>query len=683
MNNAPLDAEHPSAIESTPPKQTLSADASASGETSPSAGTEADPSGMETSVPTQPETLLSEQPASSRQSEQSWPDEVREESPSPTEDSVSSPETTGHRPGVAARCFTGLSFAGPLVLLVLWAIQAIPNLPGREPRALHELAAGLQTCYLGVDPWLAEQLASHPMSDMTPVYTWFLKGLSLIPGLDGLLSAIPCVIPAGAAGISPYPELLPLGTALASLFLVLLTWCLARATGNDRKTAFASGLVLLAGLAWMGLPCLAGDELLGAALMTLTSICLYRGWRKDFAPLWLLCGFALVAVSTLAVGLPGLVFPLLTSLFFLIWRGTFRRAGARDGALAFGVMLILLCAWGTLIAFSDGGRELLRTELEAQFLAPILYGLELQGRDSWIIPATLALIWLPWTLLILFLPWERIGGFLRRIGSNRRERPGQGWLWCSLLVGLIVFALLGAVSPLLLPPLLPPLAVLTAQGLLSIGERRSRAFFLLLAILLALLGLFYAVVAFYPLISTLPPALVAVRPVPLPLAEAAIPVAGFILFALLLWKAVDRTRSDGSLLVFTILALLLAAPLACLTEHPAAPLPASRDSSPIQAEPNSSEDSQPSDMNSKVDTLPEQSAVSEDTTEPPAITDTAPVALPDEKPAEPLTPAAPAPSEEKLPSPIQSSVPAQEVPASPVPQPATPDTPEAQAISTR
>lgn len=97
---------------------------------------------------------------------------------------------------------------------------------------------------------------------MTPVYTWFLKGLSLIPGLDGLLSAIPCVIPAGAAGISPYPELLPLGTALASLFLVLLTWCLARATGNDRKTAFASGLVLLAGLAWMGLPCLAGDELL-------------------------------------------------------------------------------------------------------------------------------------------------------------------------------------------------------------------------------------------------------------------------------------------------------------------------------------------------------------------------------------------------------------------------------------
>lgn len=45
MNNAPLDAEHPSAIESTPPKQTLSADASASGETSPSAGTEADPSG--------------------------------------------------------------------------------------------------------------------------------------------------------------------------------------------------------------------------------------------------------------------------------------------------------------------------------------------------------------------------------------------------------------------------------------------------------------------------------------------------------------------------------------------------------------------------------------------------------------------------------------------------------------
>lgn len=648
MNNVPLDAERSSAPEITPQTDI------------PSTDMESSKSSLPASVESEKEQMA--MPSEEASHEDAATNDPAEENSSPQE-ADSTPKEKGT--GLASRCFSCFSFAGPLVLLLLWVIQAIPNLLGREPRTLHELTAGLQTCYLGADPWLTEQLASHPISDMTPVYNWFLKGLSLIPGLDSLLASIPGIIPAGVSSISPYPELLPLGTALASLFLVLLTWCLARATGSNRKVAFAAGLVLLTGLAWMGLPSLAGDELLGAALMTLTSICLYRGWKKDFAPLWLLCGFALVAVSTLTAGLPGLAFPLLTSLFFLTWRGTFRRGGARDGAIAFGVMLILLCAWGTLVAFSDGGRELLKNEIEVQFIAPILYGWELQGRDSWIVFATLALIWLPWTLLIFFLPWERIGSFLRRIGSNRRECPGQGWLWCSLLVGLIVYALLGAVSPLLLPPLLPPLAILTAQGLLGIGERRSRIFFLILALVFALLGLLHAVISLYPLAGTLPPVLAAIQSSPLPLAMAAIPVVCFLLFALLLWKAVDRSHSDGALLVFTLLALILSVPLACLSELPAAPLPqqtlevpspdspvlpeqaAIPDSSaPAETSPASS-DSAATDSNSP-EVMEASPAVQEPQMLPAPLEEQAPVPEISSAPTE-----GPLPAEEDLPAPAQ------------------------------
>ena len=642
MNNAPLDAEQSSAPET-------------------SSKTAIPSTTMESSESPRPTCVEQENSSSAQEAIQ---DAVQPEDKTDTNTVNSSFQESEEdvaeerKDSFASRCFSGLSFAGPFVLFVLWIIQAIPNLLGRDPRALHELTAGLQTSYLGADPWLTEQLASHPSSDMTPVYNWFLKGLSQIPGIDSLLAAIPGTIPAGIANISPYPELLPLGTALASLFLVLLTWYLARATGSDRKVAFASGLVLLASLAWMGLPSLAGDELLGAALMTLTSICLYRGWKKDFAPLWLLCGFALVAVSTLTAGLPGLAFPLLTSLFFLIWRGTFRRGGARDGAIAFGVMLILLCAWGTLVAFSDGGRELLKTEIENQFLAPILYGWELQGRDAWIIFATLALLWVPWTQLVLFLPWERLGRFLRRIGSNRRECPGQGWLWCSLLVGLILYALLGAIAPLLLPPLLPPLAILTAQALLGMGERRSKIFFLILAILLTLCGVLYAVIAIFPLVlGPLPPVLAAIQPETLPITKAVIPVVGFLLFALLLWKGVDRRRADGSLLIFAILTLLLAAPLACFTRLSVDTLPqqtqeSSSETSPVQLE--STPDSQ--EQTSSGPTTPPETSIQET------------LPTPDEKQPETTLPAV-----QGLPPHIEDIPDVQKVPTE-IPAPTEPDT---------
>ena len=457
------------------------------------------------------------------------PSPVQEEkaAPAPKAAKVSrspAPEAQPQTSSFAFRCFNGLASVGPLVLILFWLIQSMPTFMGRELHALHNLGVGL----FGV------AASGLPSPELYPVYHWFLSALSLIPGIDSLSLAayIPGVQPtAGLEQISGYPvQLLPLASALSALFLILLTWALARATGNDRRTAFASGLVLLTGFACMGLPRISGSDMLFTAILTLAGICLYRGWIKAFAPLWLFAGFALVALSALAGGLLGLVLPLLVSLVFLLWRGTFRRAGARDGALAFGLLLVLLLAWGTFIAFGDGGRELLKTLLENEYLAPVLEAWKLQGQDSWIIVALLAVLWLPWTLLLLFLPWGRIGTFFKGIVVNRKQRPGQGWLWCSAIVTLAVLALLGANMPVLLMPLLPPLAVLTAQGVLNLSARGSRGFFLLLAILLIALGLLFAAANIYPLfLGELPAPLSALQPTPLALVAALVQTCGLVL----------------------------------------------------------------------------------------------------------------------------------------------------------
>lgn len=475
------------------------------------------------------------------------------------------PEKPARKPeamsSVASRCFNGLAAAGPLVLILFWFIQSLPTFMGRELHALHDLSIGL----LG-----GVAVSGLPAPDMYPVYHWFLSALNFIPGIGHLSLAayLPGVQPtAGLEQLGGYPILLlPLATALAALFLILLTWGLARATGNDRRTAFAAGLVLLASLSFMGLPRLSGSDMLFAAILTLGSICLYRGWIKASAPLWLLAGFALIALSTLAGGLLGLVLPLLVSLVFLIWRGTFRRAGARDGALAFGLMLVLLLAWGTMIAFTDGGRELLKALVENEYLTPLLEAWKLQGRDSWLIVALLALLWLPWTLVLLFLPWRRLGAFLKGIVTNRKQRPGQGWLWCSVIVTLAVLALLGTNMPVLLVPLLPPLAILTAQGLLSLSPGGSRGFFLLMAVLLVLLGLMFAAANLYPMfLGDAPAPLAALQPSPLPLVAALVQILGLLLIGIIIWKGVNREFAGGCLLVMTFLMLLYAAPLTYYT----------------------------------------------------------------------------------------------------------------------
>ncbi|MEG2140631.1 MAG: hypothetical protein RRY20_07585, partial [Bilophila sp.] len=422
------------------------------------------------------------------------------------------------KPGFAARCFTLCAAVGPLVLLVLWAVQALPVLMGRELRGLYALASGVyEPLLLGLQAGTGGGGDVAATGVVLPVFGWFLTTLEHIPGLDTLSGLIP--------GFVADPLVLPLATCLTTLLLVQLTWVLARATGNDTRTALASGLVVLAALTLIGLPALAGDALLFAGLLTLASLCLFRGWIKTCAPVWLGCGFAVVALATLSGGLAGLLVPLGVSLLFLVWRCTFRRAGSRDGALAFGFMLVLLCAWGTSVAFSDGGRDVLAALLQTAVLDPVQEIMRSQGRELLLVVPVLALLWLPWVLLLPFLPWERLGSFLKNSVRNRTQRPGQGWIWCSLIGGSVILGLFGAGDPLYLLPLLPALAILTAQGILSLSVVRNRGFMVLLSALFLLTGVLFAVASVYPLLfDTVPSVLVALHPATLPLTGALVAI---------------------------------------------------------------------------------------------------------------------------------------------------------------
>ncbi len=462
-------------------------------------------------------------------------------------------------PGPAEKTFRVLAGFGLLVPLIVLALQTCLGLNARSLWFSDEVrhAAAYQALQRSGE-WFMLTLNGQPYPDKPPLYFWFLHVLDKLPTIDP-------------------PLLFLLAAALSALLLTAVTWLLARSLGYDKRQSFAASLILLTTFSFLGISHYARMDLLFAVCITLSHLCLYRGWIKTSAPFWLACGFVLAALACLIKGPLGLAFPLVSSIIFLIWRGSFRRAGGRDGALGFGLMLIILLAWISLVLLQEGGRDYLGSMFGRHMIERALDAWH-HKQPWWFYLVSLPLAWLPWTLLIFFLPWERLPRLLKGVVGARVQAPGHGWVWISAISGLVLLSALSGKVGIYTLPLYPFMAILTAQGLLSLGALRSRAFFLLLSVLLFILALAFGLAGAYPHVQGMLPsflrpeswsgmsdsardalnALTLVKGLPLLAAVC-------LVFAVILAKATRRSWPGGSLLVLTLFFTTLAQPLALVT----------------------------------------------------------------------------------------------------------------------
>lgn len=374
---------------------------------------------------------------------------------------------TRTEPGIAEKCFNGLSWAGLPVLLVMVALVVFQEF--LAPRSLwlfdEVRAADVYMRFLGGDQ-LALSLNGAPYAEMPPLYFWFLKGLDLIPHVDP-------------------PLLFFLGTALSAMLYIGAVWLLARATGHDRRAAFASGLLALTSFFTMGLMQSPNADLLFAALIVLSLICFYLGWIKAKAPVWLTLAFLLAGAATLVKGPLALAFPLIGSVLFLIWRGTPGRLNGRDGLIGFLLMILLIAAWLVMLYAAD------RTDYIVEIFQRQIPGRMFGEAPTpwWAYLAALPLVCLPWTLLPLFVNWWGALKGAPAAWRSRREQGGSSWLWLVLIAGLALLSAFSAKSVIFLLPLMAPLAVLAGRSLLRLSPLRSRFYFFCTAIVFLLLGL--------------------------------------------------------------------------------------------------------------------------------------------------------------------------------------------------
>ena len=156
--------------------------------------------------------------------------------------------------------------------------------------------------------WLVLNLNGVAYPDKPPLYFWLLRALDAVTGMAD-------------------PAVFFLGAAVSGLLVLWAVLAWAKALRLPSDAGLMAGLALLATMFFAGLLHYSRMDLLFAALITASQAAFCVAFRPGdetrrgrFAALALL----LAALATLTKGPLGLLFPLLTTLLFLAWRGRAR-----------------------------------------------------------------------------------------------------------------------------------------------------------------------------------------------------------------------------------------------------------------------------------------------------------------------------------------------------------------------
>jgi 4-amino-4-deoxy-L-arabinose transferase-like glycosyltransferase len=269
--------------------------------------------------------------------------------------------------------------------------------------------------------------------------------------------------------------------AFAALSGVAAT-CFFAAKTFDKRRAILAGAVLSTSAIYAVMAQILTTDMLLTASMTIALYALFLHWRDGGRWCWV--AYAAIGFAALSKGPVGVAIPLFVMTIFL-WRegdlhGAIRRFHALPGLL---FIAAIAAPWFIAITISEPGffdfyfiGEHVRRFFDSNYShdqPPYYY-----------VPIMLGGL-MPWTLAVPFIPWRRL-------------TPNPARRFCLIASGT-VFVVFSCSSAKLVPyilPAIPPLAVVIADGLVTLIEHRSAADSRRLAALGPLLGATGAVVIF-------------------------------------------------------------------------------------------------------------------------------------------------------------------------------------------
>lgn len=341
-----------------------------------------------------------------------------------------------------------------LALLKLTILQTAGTLSARALWFSDEVRYADAYAGLLRGKWLVLNLNGVAYPDKPPLYFWLLRALEAVTGI-------------------PDPAVFFLGAAVSGLLVLYAVLAWAKVLRLPADAGLMAGIVLLTTLFFAGLLHYSRMDLLFAALITASQAAFCLAFRPgDEAKRGRNAALALflAALATLTKGPLGLLFPVLTTLLFLAWRGRAREFFRKELLPGLGVLLAVIFSWVIAAYFVEG----------PQFLHKIFYEQIFQRAtktfhhaEPWYFYLmAFPPCWLPWMLAPVALPLRRLfaGDFWRGLLARRKNATSEGdayaWLWISALSGLTLLSLLSGKVVVYLLPQLAPLALLLALALL-------------------------------------------------------------------------------------------------------------------------------------------------------------------------------------------------------------------------
>ncbi|MBQ7608278.1 MAG: hypothetical protein IJU76_09970 [Desulfovibrionaceae bacterium] len=301
---------------------------------------------------------------------------------------------------------------GLILALFLLCIQTIPDILHAtkgtslfSPAEFANIKAYLSTAASGL--WIA------PTSVMPAQW----------PGFYWLSTAIAQVLPNELL-------ILTLSTLAGTALAVIATWILCRGAYGG-TTATAASLILVSTPLFAPVVHFYGPAALAGAFVLLAIFFFSRGWLGDGSWLSLPLAFICTAIAGLTGGLFHLLLPLITSFFFLIWCGRYRRAQRSDAIFGFFCFIAIIAGWfGYMYVVVKNGAYI-NSLLRSSFTSPLALA-------NWWTPFLLLLAGtLPWLIALIFPSWIRvIATSIRALKASQGENAASTFIWFSLAVGL-------------------------------------------------------------------------------------------------------------------------------------------------------------------------------------------------------------------------------------------------------
>ncbi|SHN50218.1 ArnT family glycosyltransferase [Desulfovibrio litoralis] len=467
-------------------------------------------------------------------------------------------------PTIISRIFNILAFMPLLTLSILYIAQTFFLIDNHELWYSDEVRHGDVLRYLlESKDWFVLHLNGEFYPDKPPLYFLFLVGLKyILVFLDQTLA--PTLTSLTGFNISflnqerIVPQLMSLGASISGLFFLWSSYFFAKLVGRfDRRLSFATGLVLLSSIYFMGTTHYARMDLFFGSLIIISQIFLFKAVQKDKSFPLMISAFVFMGLATLTKGPLGFAFPLLSVIVYLLWQKRLRRLIASDFFIALGVGIAVTLSWFVILILRFDFNYVYSSIVDRQVIQ--------RGLDAWhhkkawyMYIWLLPLIYLPFSLL---LPLANFKNLKQRILSSREpEYQGLSYIWIFALTGFILLSLISTKIHIYLLPLFAPLAAISAKQILSFSERKSLYFRYILAIFATLLILIGGLPLVAPYIL---PDFYANEDVRI---LGTIFIAGIaVVFSAIFWAGIKERRPEALLLTFAIFICLLMQPIFLIT----------------------------------------------------------------------------------------------------------------------